>query len=735
MRNRPKLSWPTILTSIWVGCFCCMALAQQQSPRIAVFKPTTDQHSQARILAMLSDAFGPPAMLDLRDDWSAYSLLVLVASPVPAAKHGSELTFTQKLATFYFRGGHVLVVGVPGPGKVSQPADSEIWDKLMNYFWGTGLRAADRALEDPDRRALFVPNVEFLEPLPRFRETVQKVVAARDELPAQLAAEDFGPVPSVALRENSLWIDHRPQLLKAVGYEVLLSGSPMSEQEAALQKFHALGFNAVTAIMRHNVSANELRQFLDLARQNSIYVQLQIQSPVRSAEPLRKEYLLKALRLRHHPALIGWIVCDDTRDVYFPFVEQAVSIIRRYDDRRLPVTTTFLDTRQPQRVHDWAKWTRLVDFPLDYVYPMQKDPTTNIGRFDIEGGLKDIDRLMANTRKLWPDVFAEQFLQAHIQGHFAEQVGLEESLIPGAGQERLIASRALLSGVKGLIFFHPSSLQDEGLGRSRADELAILWRELSVIEDILAAGAAPESLSTSDKTVDASLIRSGNEAVVIAVRDQPHYNRYIDNAQVQSLTIQLIGNFPDCPAFQLGWPEAQKLDVSHAGGARSLTLHPFALSTVLVSSCNDTRQRSAQEMMKTNLPVVARYAIDILDDENIKTVTVRRRLPRDLQGEPGLLDDIAKSLSDARKAADATDWATAWQKAREGLASVEAYRAQAMRAAVADADRRAASPQARVYLNIYFALPNYAYVTRGGSMVQPDQLRKEVLEAEGLPVW
>ena len=86
-------------------CVCCTSLSAAAAPRIALFRPTLDLRSQARVQAMLSGISGPPAMLDQSDDWSSYSLLVLVSPLIPAAKHGSELTFSQKLATFYLLAG------------------------------------------------------------------------------------------------------------------------------------------------------------------------------------------------------------------------------------------------------------------------------------------------------------------------------------------------------------------------------------------------------------------------------------------------------------------------------------------------------------------------------------------------------------------------------------------------------------------------------------------------------
>jgi hypothetical protein len=691
----------------------------------------------ARVEAMLTENAGSPAPLDLRDDWSPYSLVVMVSPTVPAAKHGSELTFSQKLAAYYFLGGRVLVVGIPGEGAAPQSPDAVLWDKLVRYFWATDFHSTDGPLDDPDHRALFVPGVEVLGTQQQFQQTIRGLLAARDELPEQLAAEDFGPLPDVALRQNSLWVGGKPQLLKSIGFYELLDWVPMSDHESVLRTFHELGFNSAVVIVHYDVQETHLRRFLDLAHQNHFYLQLQVQGPVDSDEPLRKEYLLKVLRYRNHPAVIGWEMCDDMLDIYYPFIQKAVSIMRRYD-HRLPITGTGMDERRPERVQDWSKWTRLIDFPLDYLYPMQKDPATLGHGGDIQGGLKDIERLAVNTRKVWGNLFMEQFLQGHMQGAFAAEVGFQswtEHLVPGADQERLIAYRALLAGVKGLIFFYPESLEDQGMGRGRRNELALVWRELAPVEDIIAAGEPPETLLTSHNTVDARLIRSGKEAVVIAAKDQVHYNRYLDGAGVEGLTVRMPASLADCPVFQLGGPQPEKLELHQANGTREIALRPFALSTILLYSCDSARQQHVQETMHASLPDEARYAMDVLLDEQVKTEVVRRHLPSDLQGSAAALRNLTQALEDARKAAAANDWNAAWQRAAEGLAYSEQYRSEAMQAAAADADRRKAGKEGRVYLNLYFSLPNYAYVTRGGPNVAPGQLRKEILEAEHEPVW
>ena len=119
----------------------------------------------------------------------------------------------------------------------------------------------------------------------------------------------------------------------------------------------------------------------------------------------------------------------------------------------------------------------------------------------------------------------------------------------------------------------------------------------------------------------------------------------------------------------------------------------------------------------------------------MKTNVVAGYLPPDLQGDAELLKAGKAALEAARQALQQQHPDAAYQQARSGAALFEEYRAQAIRAATADAGRRGASRASRVYLNIYFSLPLYSYATRGGRNLRQGDLRRQILEAQGEPVW
>lgn len=389
-------------------------------------------------------------------------------------------------------------------------------------------------------------------------------------------------------------------------------------------------------------------------------------------------------------------------------------------------------------MQDWNKWKQLFQFPLDYIYPMQKDPATLGGQGDTGDGLKAVNRLADNTRKVWGNMFSEQFLQAHMQGGFADQVGLKswsEHLLPMAAQEHLLAWRALMSGVKGLVFFYPESLEDQGMGKNRRNELGLVWHEVGLVEDILAAGSLPVRLRTSDESVDASRIGAGQESAVLIAKDEPYYNRYVDHAKVEGVRVDLGAAPPGAHVYQLGWPHMEELDITRQGGGTWVTAHPFMLTALLLITADPRRAEEIRTKIDRDKDGMARYAIEVLDDESVKTEVTARHLPTDLQGDASLLASAKSARERARKALAAGDAETAYREAREGMIPLEEYRSQAIRTASADADRIGAARSARVYLNIYFSLPLYACVTRGWERTVPGQLRDEILAAEGEAAW
>jgi hypothetical protein len=224
--------------------------------------------------------------------------------------------------------------------------------------------------------------------------------------------------------------------------------------------------------------------------------------------------------------------------------------------------------------------------------------------------------------------------------------------------------------------------------------------------------------------------------VILVAKDQPYYNRYVDQAEVEGLTVDLDSGTPDeASVYQLGWPGLKQLKLKNEGGRRWVKLEPFALTALLLVTNDRRRVEEIQQQIDKDLRLAAGYALDVLEDEQVKTEVVASHLPADLQGSGALLKTGKATLERARRAHSDQDMSGAYQEARAGLLPLEEYRSQAMRAAIKDADARHAVASVRVYLNIYFSLPLYTHITRGGPNVAAGQLREEMLELERQTVW
>src|SRR5581483_5707227 len=113
---------------------CCatsgIVFAEKPFGRIGLYTETMDQAGFARIQEMLADASITPALVSFSDDWGPQALLIMVKPPVAERVRGSRIGFAQKLGTYYFRGGRIVLVDVPGAGNYPTSPDLGIWNNL-----------------------------------------------------------------------------------------------------------------------------------------------------------------------------------------------------------------------------------------------------------------------------------------------------------------------------------------------------------------------------------------------------------------------------------------------------------------------------------------------------------------------------------------------------------------------------------------------------------------------------
>jgi hypothetical protein len=108
--------------------------------------------------------------------------------------------------------------------------------------------------------------------------------------------------------------------------------------------------------------------------------------------------------------------------------------------------------------------------------------------------------------------------------------------IPDPEQVRLLAFAAINRGVRGLLFFphHELHIQPE-----LAAEVALTCREIRLVSSHLAAGGRTYDLPSSDPEINATAFRYQNSTVVSTMLVRPYYHRWIDEAIVRNIWIEV----------------------------------------------------------------------------------------------------------------------------------------------------------------------------------------------------
>ncbi|MBD3292289.1 MAG: hypothetical protein GF393_05155, partial [Armatimonadia bacterium] len=477
--------------------------------------PAAGQYSRALTAAGIEHDLVPTAA-----DFTSAKLVVL-----PRWVEDESLYF--RLKVFHYLGDRVILADLP---------DDYYARGLARHLWNAppGSLPEPVALSD-DGRAAHITDLAQADVGP----LIEKMLATEIDLPDEVPAIDFGPKVAPELRNGCLYFGDEPLLWRAMG-TYAVRGETSMEQHAANFAHYArdLNLNGLIIYVNYTVPADHLRQVLDAAWAEGLRALIWIRGPaVRaySEKPLRDEWVLELMPLRSHPAFMGWEIADDTWGRHLPFVQRTSEVIRKYDQQNL-VTTTVMDLRKPERLPQaqWKLYRNAIDYPLTYLYPLQKGWT--FGDFvDIEGGFEDVQRLSEHAREYWgEDVYIQQWCQAHMQGPSYPKNGIptRSTYIPSAEQQRLLTYMMLTSGTRGIAYFSTYGLADHRLGMGRRAELGLLWGELKPVEDIIAAGEIA-ACETSDPSVEAKAFTVGEETVVLAVKHGDEYNRHVHDAIVQ----------------------------------------------------------------------------------------------------------------------------------------------------------------------------------------------------------
>jgi hypothetical protein len=255
--------------------------------------------------------------------------------------------------------------------------------------------------------------------------------------------------------------------------------------------------------------------------------------------------------LGDEPNLLAWYVGDDITMEHLDGIRQTVGILREETPRLATVADYIADETPEAR----TVFTQYIDIRCQYTYPVPLDSIRNyLGFFDKQR------EFVGDPLWTWVQCFMWRVTARTLK------LGIQDGPgpVPEPEQVRMLAHAAINRGVRGLMFFphHELHLQPE-----LAASVAFVCREVRLFNDHLAAGTTTMNLPSSDPDVNATAFRYGNSTVVSAFVLRDFYHRWMDEAIVGNVTI-------DVPWPERRLPEALLVatpDVVECGVARGTT--------------------------------------------------------------------------------------------------------------------------------------------------------------------
>jgi hypothetical protein len=283
-------------------------------------------------------------------------------------------------------------------------------------------------------------------------------------------------------------------------------------------------------------------------------------------------------KLASEPNLLTYYVGDDIIEKHLPGIRQTVSILRK----EVPGVVTvadYIDHKNPS-ADAKATFTRYVDIRCQYTYPF---PERSVQ--DYMGFLDEQRAFVGDPLWTW--------IQCFMGSGTGNWLGLGvvdgPAPIPEPEQIRLLAFTAVNRGVRGLLFFphHDLLVMPEW-----SAEVAYVCREIGLVAEHLAGGKFTMDLTTSDSSVNATSFEYNGSTVVSAMIAGKQYHRWIDEAVVTNVTVDVPWVGTDLPkAALVAIPDV--LDCSVEPGTKPgtvrLTIPRLELAGFIMLTTEDDR--------------------------------------------------------------------------------------------------------------------------------------------------
>jgi hypothetical protein len=320
--------------------------------------------------------------------------------------------------------------------------------------------------------------------------------------------------------------------------------------EITPEEISDLGMNATLRIVSGDSAGHAYMEGMAAAGVNvMVYVPA-------GTEPYSRKYLENVATLTSHGNVLVWCVGDDLNEDKLPGLSGNVSVLRELRPDIPTLGDFWIDDEKLATEFD-----QYVDINSQYTYPIPELDFDYFREFFAEQRRKHGD-------PIW--TYIQNFQGGGDGIRLSIGVNDGSGMVPDPEQIRLMAYLSANSGVRGITFF--SQLQLLQLPEYAA-EVALFCREARIVNEYLAAGILSERLSSSDPDIDAVSFTYGNTTVVSAALARDHYHRWIDEAIIHDVTI-------DVPWAQQSTPKALLIDMP---GTVKCDIHRISPDTIRVT--------------------------------------------------------------------------------------------------------------------------------------------------------
>lgn len=542
-------------------------------------------------------------------------------------------TFLEQIKTFYYCGGRIMLGWLP-PGETGMAMWHWLFDgvtpgKIITDAGGTAVAWTDDYDPSPEQ----------------LTAAMQSLLAAEARLPEPPQFDRTWSAPELSFDRRAVYIDGKPRLFFAAGaYSV---GAASTDPATDFAEFRDLGMNAVVLYVKSSYPIDELARVLDLAAEHGLVCLLYLQhggGTHHPGRPWRAQWIAKFSTLSGHPAFLAWLTGDDVFGRHQQMMLRTAEIIRHYDKHSL-ICMTLMDLRRPERFEDphWRRWDGAFDFPVPYVYTLQRGDGFGTPSAMI-GGLLDLQRLGDNACRHFPDMPHFQWVQAHMQQNMWKKLGLtvEERWLPTPEQQALLVLHALAGGTDGLLYFTHRTITAAAGGLGRRYQLQVLHHQLKPVADILLLGDR-RHLEVAGEAA-ATLFDTGRQAVILLRRVHDSDQAQVNIGSPVELRIKLPEKLRGNSFVRITPLGTQQLQAVSNG---ALVCSDFTGWEILATSSREADVTAWDAALNVDAPAIRLAIVEVLRDTYLKTKAVAQVL-----GKADLISDETRTLLDAFPSAD-----------------------------------------------------------------------------------